>query len=239
MPIPALQRHHAFLTTNWNAIRNNELSFIIELYWGPIYYFILRTVRNETEAEDLTQDFFTDCLETNRFSKADPARGRFRSFLLSSLKNFLINKHRAAAAKSKSPPGGIVSLQGMAETESAPFEPAHEETPADVFNRNWAIELTGRVFNALEAEYQASGKSDYASAFRRRILDPVLHGIPAPSRTELAREQSVAEKELSNRIITARRAFQRLLRVEIRKYATSEEEVEAEMHDLATFLGLT
>lgn len=227
------------MTTNWNAIRNNELSFIIEFYWGPVYYYILRTGRSEPEAEDLTQDFFTDCLETSRFSKADPARGRFRSFLLFSLDKFLINKHRAATALKRCPPGGIVSLQGTADTESAPFEPAHEETPADVFNRNWAIELTGRVLKVLETQYQAKGQSHYASAFRRRILDPVLNGIPAPPRTELAREQGVTEKELSNRVVTARREFQRLLRLEIRKYAASDAEVEAEMHDLATFLGLT
>ena len=237
MPIPLLQGRHSFVTTNWNAIHNNELSLIIECYWGPTFYYLLRKGHGEAEAEDLTQGFFTDCFKTNRFSKADPTRGRFRAFLLSSLDNFLANTHRKATALKRHPQGGIVSIEGMADTESPHYEPSHQETPAAAFNRVWATELITRVLNTLEAECLAKGKQEYFEVFRRCIIEPALDGTVPPPRSEFAAKYGIREKEVSNRLITTRRAYQRLLRVEIQKYETSDDEVDAEMRDLIGFLG--
>ena len=237
MPIPTLQGRQSFVTTNWNAIRNNELSFIIECYWGPVFYYIMRKGHWEAEADDLTQDFFADCLETNRFSKADPGRGRFRNFLLSSLNNCLANAHRDAKARKRCPPGGMISIEGMADTESQHWEPSDQETPAAAFNRAWATELIARVLGTLEAEYLAKGQKTYLEIFRRCIIEPALEGTNPPPRSEFATEYGIREKEVSNRLITTRRAYQRLLRAEIQKYATSDEEVDSEMHDLIGFLA--
>lgn len=237
MTMNALRGRHSFVTTNWNAIQDNALSYIIECYWGPVFYYILRKGHGDAEAEDLTQEFFTDCLRTNRFSKADPARGRFRAFLLSSLDNFLANVHRAAKAQKRCPPGGIVSIEAMADTESPHYEPSEKETPAAAFNRAWARELIVRVLGALEEECRTKEKQDYFEAFRLCIIEPALDGTTPPPRSELATKYRTTEKEASNRLITTRRAYQRLLRAEIKKYAASGEEVDAEIRDLITFLG--
>jgi len=228
----SLRGRSLFLTTNWNAIQSNEAGNIIESYWGPIFHYLRRKGYNKSDAEDLTQGYFAHALEKKLFSKADPARGRFRSFLLYCIDKYIINIHRDLNAKKRCPPGGIFSLDAIAATESAHYEPADIETPVTVFNRVWATELIMRVLGILEAECRAKGKQDYFDAFRRCVMDPSLDGVMPPERGVLAQKYNITVKELSNRLTTTRRAYQRLLRVEIAKYTASEEEVDAEVMDL-------
>ena len=211
------------------AGQREVLNCLILRYWKPVYAYICHC-GYRTEAEDLTQDFFVHSLTRKLFGRADQTRGRFRSFLLSCLNNFLrdVEDYR----RRRRPARGIVSIHKLALTDKLTFEPSENETPEDVFCRSWVQELLIRVFRVLEREFRDSGKEIHCELFRRREFEPALWGSPPPSLDELATEARLNRKQASNRIVTTLRAFQRLLREEIRIYAGSEDEVTSEIHDL-------
>jgi len=110
----------AFPATHWSQFaalragvdgeRTAILNFLIQRYWKPVYCYLRRAGCGEEEAKDLVQDFFAFCLQRDFFDQADPARGRFRSFLLGSLQHFLANARRAAHAQKRRPEQGFVPL---------------------------------------------------------------------------------------------------------------------------------
>ena len=106
-----------------------------------------------------------------------------------------------------------------------------------MFRRAWVADLTQRVLRRLEQECQASGKLPHYELFRQRLVLPALEGSEPPPLAELAGRLGLSEKQAANCLLTARRAYQRLLQEEIRAYAASEDEVAAEIRDLFHFLG--
>jgi len=117
------------------------------------------------------------------------------------------------------------------------FQTVDSETPEESFNQAWARQLLLRALKALEQECLETGKERNYRLFCRRIIEPILESKPQPPMKELAGEMGITRKQASNYIITARRAYQRLLRAEIRMYASSDDEVEQEIRDLFVFLG--
>jgi hypothetical protein len=171
------------------------------------------------------------------FAEAREEKGRFRNFLLTCLNRFLANKHRAEEAKIRHPEGGFVSIHDLANSEGFVFEPVERETPEVIFHRIWVINLIQRVLRLLEQECQSTGKIKHHELFRHWIVLPILEGLEPPSLNVLAEKVGLPAKQASACIITARRAFQRLLRQEIRLYASTEAEVAAEIQDLFYFVA--
>lgn len=235
---------HVFPTTQWNLLqavqtctadtRNEILNHLIKTYWKPLYYYARRKGQQEDAAKDLIQGFFLACIENNFFARADQQRARFRSFLRASFDHYSSNVRRAEKAKRRCPPGGIISLDELmdAEEDKRPFEPRSEETPEDVFNRVWAGTLLLRVLKIFREECQKTGKEKHYRIFELRIINPTLDGAVPPSLQELAEKYGMSPKQVANCLLTARRAFQRLLRDNICLYAFSEEDVSKEVHDL-------
>ena len=217
--------------------RNEILNRLIRMYWKPVYFYVRRKGYDDETAKDLVQEFFTACLDRQVFAQADASRGRFRTFLLSCLGNFLKNAHRAAHAKKRCPTAGVVPLDDVILSENVGFEPRDKETPEEVFHRAWIQDLLMRVLLALEQECQMTGKSKHYEIFRLRIVEPILQGAQEPPMRDIADRLGLTDKEASNYLLTARRAYQRLLREEIRQYALSEEDVTDEVRDLFHFLG--
>jgi DNA-directed RNA polymerase specialized sigma24 family protein len=240
-------RTGGFPATHWSklaaakgdvsAARRDALNFLLIRYWKPAYFYVRRFGHGEEESKDLVQEFFSAALATELFAKADPARGRFRNLLLKSLKNFLANAQRAAGAKKRHPAEGFVSIHELATEEGPAVVPKDTVTPDELFHRTWLRELTLRVLKTLENECLATGKQLHFEFFRRRIVEPILEGANPPSLRELAEQKRLNEKDVDNRVITARRAYQRLLREEIRLYASSDEEVAEEIQDIFRFLS--
>lgn len=236
-----------FPSTHWSMLeaahgtkqenRRAILNILIQRYWKPVYCYIRRKGYRNEEAKDLTQEFFTSWLLKELFSRADQSRGRFRSLLLSSLDNFLRNVKRAEHAKCRRPEGGIVSLDAIANDEDFRFEPSDNETPEGSFAKMWIRELLIRVLTSFENECRTTGKQAHFFLFQQCIVQPALEGKSPPSMDELSRSLSLSRKESSNRLITARRAYQRLLRDEISMFASSEEDVAAEVRELFHFLS--
>lgn len=238
----AARSSSGFPTTHWSqleAVRGpmtpqhkEVLNCLITRYWRPVYAYLRRRGYRH-DAADLAQGFFVHSLRKELFGRADRARGRFRTYLLSCLNHFLIDLHRAeqrgAAAE------GIVSIRQLARQQGPGLEPSDNETPEAVFFRAWVRELLDRVWQALEQQFTATGQQVHCELFRRRVLEPIREGGDPPAMQGLADQFGLPTKQACNYLVTARRAFQRLLREEIRVYASSEEEVASEVRDLFRF----
>jgi RNA polymerase sigma-70 factor (ECF subfamily) len=212
--------------------RRAALDILARRYWKPVYAFLRHTGHDQEAAKDLTQAFFADWIENDVFSRADASKGRFRAFMRSCLKRFVTNQRRAADAQKRKPAAGLLSLDALMGKTEMPFTPADPVTPEMIFDRAWATELVQRVLRRLEQECRRGTKERHFDIFARRIIRPILEGTPAPSLSDLGREHGISKKEAGNHLLTARRAYQRLLRDEIRLYARSEDEVSAEVREV-------
>ena len=214
------------------AARNCALEVLATRYWRPVFLFIRQHGCDTADAEDLAQEFFATWLAKDTFAKADSVKGRFRCLLQASIKRFLANAARDRRAKRRMPSRGFLSIQGLAEADGPVVEPFHNETPEAIFDRAWAVTLVTRVLRHLEGESRETGKTAHFDIFRHRIVQPLLNGTEPPPMKELAQRHGIDEKQAANAFLTARRAYQRLLRDEIRLYANSEDEVSAEVRDI-------
>lgn len=236
-----------FLSTHWSwieAIRSPEgdtrdtaLTSLIELYWKPIYCWLRRYGYSDADAKDLTQQFFLSGLQEKKFEKADPTRGRFRTFLLTCLKNFIANYERDKKAKGRQPSKPPLPIDKL-NTDDIAIELVDEGTPEESFKRAWAQQLLLRVLQLFEEECSKTGKERHYRIFSRRIIEPILEGTERPPMKQLAEKIGITEKQAFNYDVNARRAYQRLLRQEIRMYASSDDEVAQEIKDLFELLRL-
>lgn len=237
----------AFPTTDWGlfvdirggspAAKLAALEILARRYWKPVFRFLQFSGKDEESAKDLTQAFFAEWIETNAFAKADEQKGRFRSFMLASLKRFAANEHRADQAQKRRPTAGLLSLDELMDNEEKPFEPEYAETPDKAFDRAWAAEVVGRVLDHLETECRNKGQEAHFDIFAKRLIQPILHGVEAPSMAELAARHGLTEKQGGNLLETAKRAYRRLLKDEVRLYATSDSEVSEEVRELFAILN--
>ena len=127
-------------------------------YWFPIYAFIRRNGRASHEAQDLTQEFFARFLEANSISRADPKRGKFRTFLLGALKNFLTDAHRKASAWKRGGGIKIVSFEEVEAEERYWLEPVDNRTPDQIYEQRWLVGLLETAMERLRDEFCAAGK---------------------------------------------------------------------------------
>lgn len=237
----------AFPTTDWGlfvdirggspAAKLAALEILARRYWKPVFRFLQYSGKDEESAKDLTQAFFAAWIESNAFAKADAQRGKFRSFMLASLKRFAANEHRADHAQKRRPGAGLLSLDALMDDEEIRFEPIDAETPEKAFDRAWACEVVNRVLKHLETECARKDQKAHYDIFSRRLIRPILHGQEAPSMAELGTEYGFTEKQAGNLLETAKRAYRRLLEEEIRLYAASDSEVSEEVRDIFAILN--
>ena len=188
-----------FATTRWSVVlaagRESSaesevaLATLCETYWYPLYAYVRRQGHNSAEAQDLTQGLFVRRLEKGYEQQLDRERGKFRSFLLASLKHYIINEwHRGRAAKR----GGArkhLRVDFQAGESRYRLEPVVGATPESIFERQWALALLDRVQEALRGEFRDAGKEDH---FDR--LSVCLTGEPrSTSYCELAAELDTTE----------------------------------------------
>ena len=170
-----------FQTTSWSLViaagqqptesAEAALAKLCQLYWYPVYAFVRRRGNSQDDARDLTQEFFSRLLEKNYLKDADPERGRFRSFLLAAVRHFLANEWNRGQAQKRG--GGMLTIAldpGTAEGRYS-LEPANQETPESLYERQWAVALLDQVMAGLRQEYASDGRLDH---FER--LAPYLTG---------------------------------------------------------------
>jgi RNA polymerase sigma-70 factor (ECF subfamily) len=227
-----------FRTTHWSLIaaaREGEstearaaLAELCEAYWYPLYAFIRRQGYTMEDARDLTQGFFARLLEKDYLADVDREKGKFRSFLLASCKNFLANEHDRANALKRGGGLAIRSLDSGTAESRYNAEPSHDMTAEKLFERRWALLLLQHVFARLRQEHERAGK---LTLFEQ--LKPFLAGdgpaLPYAQAAEQLRLSTGAFKVAVHRL---RGRYRELVHEEIAKTVDDPSLVEAEIREL-------
>src|SRR5579863_9942244 len=155
-----------FPTTRWTLViaagdpqkkeARSALVSLCENYWYPLYAYLRRRGYQADPAQDLTQEFFTRILEGRYLDRADPEKGRFRSFLLTSLKFFVADEQDRQRAHKRGG-GAVLPLEFASGEDHYQREPAHDETPERIFERSWALAVLDRVVERLRKEFVQHG----------------------------------------------------------------------------------
>jgi RNA polymerase sigma factor (sigma-70 family) len=232
-----------FHTTHWSLVlaagrRSSPdgraaLATLCQVYWYPLYAFIRRQGHSPSDAQDLTQEFFAHLLEKNVADKADATRGKFRSFLLASLKHFLANEWRRDRAQKRG--GGRVALaiDLAAGEERYTLEPAHELTAERIYERRWALTLIELALTKVRDEFAARGK---LAVFEH--LKPYLGGDEgAVPYAEIAAGLDMTEGAVKTAVHRLRHRCRELLRAEIAQTVNSPQDVDDELRDLFEAVG--
>jgi RNA polymerase sigma-70 factor (ECF subfamily) len=232
-----------FATTHWSVVlaagesaspqAGQALEKLCHAYWYPLYAYVRRQGHGPEDAQDLTQEFFARLLQKQFFRQARPERGRFRSFLLTSLKHFLVNEWHRATARKRGSGHTPVPLDTVLAERLYCREPGLE-LPADkLYERNWALALLEQVRARLRKEYAAEGRSD-----RFEIVEQFLPGEESGlSYVEAARQLGLAEGTLKSDVHRFRQRYRQALRAEIAHTVTTREDVDEELRHLLAVLG--
>ena len=249
--VPALENEGAlthFATTRWSLIRNghvagarsdaNEaLARLCQIYWRPIFTFIYRRGYSAPDAQDLTQDFFLVILEGTLLQSADPARGRFRSLLIKSLKNFLIDAGIKRRTRKRGGDLQFVSLEEwMADAPCQLSISAQvlETSPAEaLFDLGWAAAIAEEALRRLRTECESKG--------RRRVYE-VLNRYLTLERGDISYQDlsvalGVPEPSVKSLLHQFRKRYRGLLREEVAKTVKSEADVNDEIRYLCATLS--
>jgi len=229
-----------FPTTRWTLVvaaadpqRKDARSALVSLcegYWYPLYAYVRRRGYPADQAQDLTQEFFIRVLEGRYLDCADPEKGRFRAFILTSLKFFLADEADRNRAQKRGG-GNVLSLEISSGEERYQREPAHNQTPERIFERRWALSVLDRVMDKLRAEFVQHGRLDH---FNR--LKVFLLGRSDAPYAALAREMNTSEGALKVAIHRLRKRYRELFRQEIADTVADPAEVESELRFLAAVL---
>jgi RNA polymerase sigma factor (sigma-70 family) len=208
----------------------SALASLCEGYWYPLYAYVRRCGYPPDQAQDLTQGFFIRVLEGRYLGRADPEKGRFRAFLLTSMKFFLADEADRNRAQKRGG-GTVLSLEFSSGEDRYQREPAHDETPERIFERRWALSMLDRVVEKLRSEFVHHGRPEH---FER--LKVFLLGQSDAPYAALAREMNTSEGALKVAIHRLRKRYRELFRQEIADTVADPGEVESELRFLAAAL---
>jgi RNA polymerase sigma-70 factor (ECF subfamily) len=240
MPDSNLPRQ--FLTTRWSLVLSAgqaitqesqaALATLCELYWYPVYAFIRRTGHTADDSADLTQAFFARLLEKHFLKDVRPDRGRFRSFLLASVRHFLSNERDWQAAGKRG--GGLVHfpLEFDFGERRYQLEPSDGLTPDRVYDRRWALGVFTTAMNRLAERHSSS---DRRNLFLR--LQPFLTGDASSAPAAIAAELGMSDGALRVTLHRLRRQFGEVLKATIAETVASQDEVEDELRYLMEVLS--
>ncbi len=226
-----------FRPTRWSLVaragssngeaRRQALAELCQAYWYPLYAFVRRRAHDESSAADLTQEFFARLLEGDRLADADPARGRFRSFLLVSLRSFLANQSERQGAKKRGGDRTTFSMDFDQAATRFAQEPRDDETPDRALNRQWALELVDRSVARLRGEYAGRGR---LATFQR--LEGFLSGDGSDRYRRAATDLGSSESAVKVTVHRMRVRLQEILREEVLQTVEHPSSIEEEMRDL-------
>jgi RNA polymerase sigma factor (sigma-70 family) len=227
-----------FKTTHWSVVlalhpdgsseAHEALNLLCQTYWEPIYVYLRRRGYPPADASDLTQQFFAELLARNALSDLNPARGRFRSFLMASLKNFLSHHWERIGALKRGAGRPILSLDDPSNGLEASLEDHSAEAPDDAFDRHWTRTLLRETSARLQGEYIASGK-----ALHYRLLAPFLPGgQPVESQAEIAELLGTTVPAVKSEVHRMRQRFGQYLRSEVARTVGDPGEIETELRHL-------
>jgi RNA polymerase sigma factor (sigma-70 family) len=232
-----------FPTTRWSMVLSAgegslpnaqaALERLCRAYWYPLYAYVRRQGRSVEQAQDLTQEFFARLMQKDYLRCPDPARGRFRSFLLTSLKRFLINDWEKGRAAKRGEGQPLFSWD-QRETETRFLaEPADQSTPEKAFEQRWALTLLEQVLGRLREEFMALGQADRFE----RLKDLLWGEKDAPPYAGVAAELGLTEGALKVAVHRLRQRYRELLRAEVADTVARPEEVDDELRHLIAVIS--
>jgi len=233
--------HAIFSTTNWSVVLEAQgqspaaqeaLEKLCRTYWRPVYSFIRRQGTGPEEAEDLTQGFFVLLLQRRNFDDVRKEKGRLRSYLLTSLKHFLVSEHRRAVTLKRGSGQQPVPLDELSGAKRSDTEPADHLTAEHVYERRWALTLMEQVLHRLKDEYCTAGNGALFDSLKQLLPDEP----GAQSRADIAMQLGMTDNALRQAFHRFRHRYQLLLREEIGHTVAIASDIEDELHHLIAVL---
>ena len=230
-------------TTHWSVVlqagkgdspaASAALEELCRTYWYPIYAYVRRQGHSSEDARDLVQGFFAELLAKGFPRGATPERGKFRSFLLASLRNFLVDQHRQASAAKRGGGRFAISLEQAQAEERFCLEPHHNLTPERLYERAWARTLLDRARSRLRQEYSAAGKAHLYFA---------LKDFPLAGKSERSFQQAATELEmtvpgLKSAVHRLRARYRDLVREEVAQTVADPAELKEEARHLIAVIS--
>jgi len=224
-----------FPTTRWSMIRTaadsdsarhrQSLEHLAGIYWRPVYsYFRVKWSASDEKAKDLTQDFFAALCEKDFLQELSPEKGRFRSYVMTSLDNFVRAAHRYQSRLKR---GGNALHFPM---EWTSVEPMTGETPERLFQREWARSILHEGLAEMQKQYQESSSATAFALFMARDVNPVCDADT--SYEGLAKQFALSVTDVTNLLFKARKKLRELVLSKVRDTVSSEKEAEDEMREL-------
>jgi len=204
------------------------LERLCEAYWYPLYAFVRRSGHLPADAEDLTQEFFARLLAKHYLSAVHPERGKFRWFLLSAIKRFLINERERVSAAKRGGTSPHIPFDGQMAEERYRLDAADHSTPDKLFDRAWATNLVQTTYQRLEEECNLEGKE---RLFER--LRVFLSGDRADlTCAEAGAELGMTEGAVKVAVHRLRRRYRDLLREQVAQTVHTTADLEEELRNL-------
>ena len=234
-----------FATTRWSRVvaaggagtaRSEEaLAELCAEYWYPLYSYVRRRGYDSEDARDLTQAFFVHLLENSRLAVADPARGRFRTFLLTALKNFVNGEWRKRAALKRGGGVEMLSIDFRSAEDRYLLEPSHGLGPEAVYERRWALGLLDRALEELRRQYRAAGKEELFEALEGGLGQ----GDGLLPYAELSARLGLGEGALRSAVFRLRRRWREKVRQLVAETVDRESAVDDELGALLAAVART
>jgi DNA-directed RNA polymerase specialized sigma24 family protein len=250
VPVREANGHdQSFASTRWTMVvragdsaagssqARSALSELCQIYWRPLYSFLRKQGYGRQDAQDLTQGFFADLIETRAYARADQEKGRFRSFLLGALKHFVADvRDRERALKRGG--GMIVETldEGVIAEAERQISRAAKWQANEFYDREWAASLLRQALTRLTQECALAGKAE--------ILGYVLPYIAAPEESAIPYEETARRSHrpvptLRSDVARLRARYRTILREEVRGTVEEATEVDEELRYLCRVLGST
>lgn len=232
-----------FRTTHWSVVlaagQNNSpqadkaLEQLCRTYWYPLYAYVRRNGHGVHDAQDLTQEFFSRLLQKGWLRNVHPDKGKFRSFLLSSMNHFLANEWRDKNRQKRGGGCEIFSLDAADAEDKFQKEPLHHQTPEKLFERSWAMTLLDNTMEALGKECLGSGNGELFEQLKGHLTS-ASEKVPHKTIGERLGMSTDAVKQAAHRMC---RRYGELLRTQIAGTVMSPQETEEELHALLAVLS--
>ena len=231
----------AFVTTQWSVVltaqgqspaADEALEKLCRTYWWPLYGFVRRSGYKPEEAQDLTQGFFALLLERRDLDVVRKEKGRLRSYLLVSLKNFIAKAKRREMAVKRGEGRPLVPLDELLARERADLEPADTLTADRIYERRWALTLLEQVLARLESEYRTAGNAKLFDHLKELLSDEPGHR----SQAEIAAGLGMTENAVKQAFHRLRQRYRELLRDEIAQTVAVPGDVEDELRHFISVL---
>ena len=227
-----------FATTHWSVVlaagktdspyATAALEKLCRTYWYPLYAYVRRRGHSPADAQDLVQGFFAALLEGNYLARADRERGRFRTFLLTAINNFLYNEHDRATALKRGGGREIVSWEEQVAEGRYALEPAAGLSPEQIYERRWAATLLEQVLARLRQESSLAGRGELFDQLKPHLW----REDDATPYAQLATSFSMTVTALKVTVHRLRQRYRDLLRNEIAQTVAEPAEIEGEIQYL-------